>query len=62
MGITIVRTLSEEKWRRFVEEHPAGNIFHTPEKFQRVFEQAKQGFLTSFRVTCRKSYQLCYNK
>ncbi|HID61431.1 MAG TPA: GNAT family N-acetyltransferase, partial [Anaerolineae bacterium] len=40
MSITIVRTLPEEEWHRFVEEHPAGNIFHTPEMFQ-VFEQAK---------------------
>ena len=34
MSISIVRTLPEEDWRRFVEEHPAGNIFHTPEMFQ----------------------------
>jgi len=40
MSITIVNTLSEEEWRRFVEEHPAGNIFHTPEMFQ-VFSRAK---------------------
>lgn len=40
MSITIVRTLPEEEWRRFVEEHPAGNIFHTPEMFQ-VFSHAK---------------------
>jgi hypothetical protein len=40
MSITIVHTLPEEEWRRFVEEHPAGNIFHTPEMFQ-VFSRAK---------------------
>lgn len=40
MSITIVRTLPEEEWRRFVEGHPAGNIFHTPEMFQ-VFTRAK---------------------
>jgi len=36
----IVHTLPEEKWRHFVEEHPAGNIFHTPEMFQ-VFSRVK---------------------
>ena len=34
MSVTIVHTLPEEEWRRFVEEHSAGNIFHTPEMFQ----------------------------
>lgn len=37
MSIAVVRTLPEEEWRRFVEEQPTGNIFHTPEMFQ-VFE------------------------
>lgn len=40
MNITVVRTLPEEEWRCFVEEHPAGSIFHTPEMFQ-VFSRAK---------------------
>jgi len=40
MPITIARTLSEEEWRRYVEEHPAGNVFHTPEMFQ-VFHRTK---------------------
>jgi serine/alanine adding enzyme len=40
VSITIVHALPEEEWRRFVEEHPAGNIFHTPEMFQ-VFSRAK---------------------
>jgi lipid II:glycine glycyltransferase (peptidoglycan interpeptide bridge formation enzyme) len=40
VGVTVVNTLPEEEWRRFVEEHPAGNIFHTPEMFQ-VFERTK---------------------
>ena len=40
MTISIVRTLPEEEWRRFVEEHPDGNIFHTPEMFQ-VFARAR---------------------
>lgn len=33
-SIQIIRELSEDRWRRFVEEHPNGNIFHTPEMFQ----------------------------
>ena len=40
MSIAIVHTLPEEEWRRFVEGHPAGNIFHTPEMFQ-VFARAE---------------------
>jgi lipid II:glycine glycyltransferase (peptidoglycan interpeptide bridge formation enzyme) len=40
MSVQIVQTLSEERWRRFVDEHPAGNIFHTPE-MSRVFAQTK---------------------
>jgi len=41
MGITITNSPSENEWRRFVEGHPAGNIFHTPEMFQ-VFGRAKR--------------------
>jgi serine/alanine adding enzyme len=40
MGISIVRTLQEEEWRRFVDVHPTGNIFHTPEMFE-VFRRTK---------------------
>ena len=40
VSITIVHTLLEEEWRRFMEEHPQGNIFHTPEMFQ-VFSHTK---------------------
>jgi serine/alanine adding enzyme len=40
MSITIVNTLPEEEWRHFVDEHPAGNVFHTPEMFQ-VFGRTK---------------------
>jgi len=40
MDITVVHALHEEQWRRFVDEHPQGNIFHTPE-MSRVFQQAK---------------------
>lgn len=40
MGIRVVRTVPKEEWRRFVDEHPQGNIFHTPEMFQ-VFIRTK---------------------
>jgi hypothetical protein len=40
MGINVVRTLPEDQWRCFVEQHPEGNIFHTPEMFQ-VFSRTK---------------------
>ncbi len=40
MSIAIVRTLPEQEWRSFVEEHPTGNVFHTPEMFQ-VFGRTK---------------------
>jgi len=36
----IVRSLEERNWRRFVESHPASNVFHTPEMF-RVFSRTK---------------------
>lgn len=36
----IVRQLDERLWREFVDSHPQGNIFHTPEMFQ-VFSRAK---------------------
>jgi serine/alanine adding enzyme len=36
----IVQQLDESLWREFVEGHPLGNIFHTPEMFQ-VFSQVK---------------------
>jgi len=39
MNYRIVRTLDPGDWSRFVEDHPQGNIFHTPEMFQ-VFERA----------------------
>ncbi len=40
MSLTIVRSLPEEEWRRFVEQQPAGNIFHTPEMFH-VFSRTR---------------------
>jgi lipid II:glycine glycyltransferase (peptidoglycan interpeptide bridge formation enzyme) len=36
----IVRQLEEHIWRQFVDQHPQGNVFHTPEMFQ-VFDRAK---------------------
>lgn len=40
MTIEIVRELPEDAWRYYVAQHPAGNIFHTPEMFE-VFRRAK---------------------
>jgi serine/alanine adding enzyme len=40
MKITFVRDLPEEEWRCFVEKHPRGNIFHTPEIFE-VFRRTR---------------------
>lgn len=36
----VVRCLDEKIWRCFVNDHPDGNIFHTPEMFQ-VFARTK---------------------
>ena len=36
----IVRSLQEDIWRKFVNDHPQGNIFHTPEMFE-VFARTK---------------------
>ena len=38
--LTVVRDWPIDTWRRFVDQHPAGNIFHTPEIFQ-VFAKTK---------------------
>jgi hypothetical protein len=37
----IVRQLNERVWRDFVDNHPQGNVFHTPEMFQ-VFARAEE--------------------
>jgi serine/alanine adding enzyme len=37
----IVRSLEERSWRCFIDEHPASNVFHTPEMFQ-VFARTKK--------------------
>jgi hypothetical protein len=34
MSISIVNALPEAEWRQFVERHPQGNIFHTPEMIE----------------------------
>ena len=40
MSMSVVRALPDAQWRQFVSEHPASNIFHTPEMFE-VFRRAK---------------------
>lgn len=40
MSISVVTALPEKNWRAFVDEHPQGNIFHTPEMF-RVYARTK---------------------
>lgn len=40
MKYHIVNSLPESEWRCFVEQHPEGNIFHTPDMFH-VFQQVK---------------------
>jgi serine/alanine adding enzyme len=34
VNLAIVNSLDESSWRQFVDQHPSGNIFHTPEMFQ----------------------------
>jgi serine/alanine adding enzyme len=41
-SVKITHELHEEDWKHFINQHPQGNIFHTPEMFQ-VFERA-EGF------------------
>lgn len=40
MSMKVVRDLPEEIWRNFVEKHPNGNVYHTPEMFQ-VFARTR---------------------
>ena len=56
MGIRVVQSLPEGLWREFVENHPAGNIFHTPEMF-RVFSGAK-GHMPELWATVNSSDQI----
>lgn len=50
----VVKSLDEAIWHRFVDEHPQGNIFHTPEMFQ-VFARAKNHRPTLWAVTDDKA-------
>lgn len=40
-GVNIVRFLPEAEWRRFIENNPNSNIFHTPEMFK-VYANTKR--------------------
>lgn len=40
MSITIQESLPQDKWLHFVNNHPDGNIFHTPQMFQ-VFNRTR---------------------
>jgi hypothetical protein len=61
MSITVVHTLPEEEWRRFVEEHPQGNVFHTvvPPLFIELpttfASSARTIWLREDRATCHSS-------
>lgn len=48
--IRIVRSLPDSVWRQFIEKHPYGNIFHTPEMFE-VFARTKSHRPTLWAVT-----------
>ena len=52
----VVQSTDENIWRQFVEKHPDGNIFHTPEMFE-VFQRA-EGFHPSFWGVTDKNNQL----
>ncbi|MFN2220929.1 MAG: lipid II:glycine glycyltransferase FemX [Candidatus Promineifilaceae bacterium] len=38
--ITIVRDLDRQAWKEFIQDHPQGNIFHTPEMVQ-VYQETR---------------------
>lgn len=40
MNLQFVNSLPEDTWRSFVQNHPNGNIFHTPEMYH-VFKRAR---------------------
>ncbi|MBW2642897.1 MAG: GNAT family N-acetyltransferase [Deltaproteobacteria bacterium] len=46
----VVRSIEEAAWRRYVDDHPEGKIFHTPEMFQ-VFAKVKHFHPTFWAVT-----------
>ncbi len=47
----VVRQLNKNDWKQFVDQHPQGNIFHTPEMFE-VFAQAKGSHPTLWAAVC----------
>ncbi len=49
-GLHIVRELNANAWRQFVDAHPQGNIFHTPEMFD-VFRSTRGFEPTQWAVT-----------
>jgi serine/alanine adding enzyme len=53
MDLIIAETLDDKIWRQFVNQHPQGNIFHTPEMFQ-VFSRTK-GYRPELRTAVAKS-------
>jgi hypothetical protein len=53
MPIEIVQDLNPAQWRNFVDSHPQGNIFHTPEMFQ-VFPEFKNILQAYERLLMRK--------
>jgi len=57
MTVQIVRTLPEAEWRRFVDEHPESNIFHTLEMYQ-VYAQTKRHKPTLWAAVDDQSHPL----
>jgi hypothetical protein len=56
MNFKITNSLDEKIWREFVNQHPQGNIFHTPEMFQ-VFMQAR-GYQPEMRAAVSEKGQV----
>ncbi len=54
--ISVVNSLPLDDWRSFVDQHPAGNIFHTPEMFE-VF-QCTKGFKPELWATLSADHQI----
>ncbi|HSM23844.1 MAG TPA: GNAT family N-acetyltransferase [Anaerolineaceae bacterium] len=56
MNFKIANRLDEKIWSDFVNQHPQGNIFHTPEMYQ-VFLQAK-GYQPELRAAVTENGQV----
>lgn len=56
-NMRVVQNLDEKLWKDFVDSHPQGNIFHTPEMF-RVFAQTKGHQPTLWATVDHKGYPL----